>query len=224
MDFNIAKIRDKIRIYEKTGNEVATNFLTPTEVQEAESVLKGIEFSLIGGMNEAERRIIVIGNASVDASKYVVAIRIKSFNHSLNHRNVLGSVLGLGIKREVVGDIIVQEKQSDVIVVREMKDFILNNLKKVGNEKVEVDEIELEKVMQYESKGEQQTLTVASLRADAVISSAFGISREKSMTLFSQEKVLINFLPCSNNSKAIKEGDLISVRGYGRIRILEVVR
>lgn len=224
MDFNIAKIRDKIRIYEKTGNEVATNFLTPAEVQEAESVLKGIEFSLIGGMNEAERRIIVIGNASVDASKYVVAIRIKSFNHSLNHRSVLGSVLGLGIKREVVGDIIVQEKQSDVIVVREMKDFILNNLKRVGNEKVEVDEIELEKVMQYESKDEQQILTVASLRADAVISSAFGISREKSMTLFSQDKVLINFLPCSNNSKAIKEGDLISVRGYGRIRILEVVR
>ena len=132
--------------------------------------------------------------------------------------------MGLGIKREVVGDIIVKENQSDVIIVREMKDYILNNLKKIGNQNVDVIEIEFDDVMKYEIKNDAKTVTVASLRVDAIISAVYGISREKSIVLFSQEKVLINFLPCINNSKHIKERDLISVRGYGRIKVLEVIR
>ena len=224
MNFNIAKVRDKIRIYEKTGNEIATNFLTPAEVQEVQSILKGFEFTLSGGSDETERRIIIIGTNNADVSKYLVAIRIKSFKNALNHRSVLGSILGLGIKREVVGDIIVKENQSDVIVVREMKDYILNNLKKIGNENVNISEIELNDVMKYEIKNDAKIFTIASLRVDALISIAFGVSRERSVLLFSQEKVLINFLPCTNNSKHIKEGDLISVRGYGRIKVLEIIR
>lgn len=228
MEYNIAKIRDKIRIFEKTGKESSTSFLTPAEVFEALNLLRGVEFTLTGGFDEAERRIIIIGNQNADASKYLAVIRIscisKDLNRNLNHRSILGSILGLGIKREVVGDIIIQGKQCDVVVVREMKDFILNNLKKIGRENVETREISLGEIMRYEVKDEAKSLTVASLRADAVISSAFGIAREKSTLLFSQEKVLINYLPCTNNSKGIKEGDLISVRGYGRIKVLEVVR
>lgn len=224
MDYNIAKIRDKIRLYEKTGNETSTYFLTPAEVSEALNFLRGYEYTLSGGFDEAERRIIVVGSGIADLTEYLACIRIQSLTNDLNHRSILGSLLGLGIKREVIGDIIVKEKKSDVVVVREMKEFILNNLKKIGRENVLVSEVSIKDIMKYEFNNEAKNVTVASLRVDAVISMAFGISREKSSILFSQEKVLINFLPCMNNSKAVKEGDLISVRGYGRIKVLEVIR
>lgn len=224
MEYNIAKIRDKIRIFEKTGIEAGTLFLTPAEIQEVLSVLKNYEYTLNGGFEGAERRIIVVGNVSADLNKYLAVLRIQSSNKDLNHRSVLGSVLGLGIKREMIGDIIVQNKTCDVVVIKEMKEFIINNLRKVGSENVEVCEVELQDILKIDAQKQLKNFSVASLRVDAIISVVFGISREKSASLISQEKVLINFLPCLNNSKSIKEGDLISVRGFGRMRLVEVVR
>lgn len=224
MEYCANQIRDKIRMYEKTGKEIATNFLTPKEVQEVLSILKNYEYTLNGGFEGAERRIIVVGNSSADLNDYLAVIRIKSFNKDLQHRSVLGSVLGLGIKREMVGDIIVQGLICDVVVIKEMKNFLINTLRKIGSESVEVSEIDLQNILKIDENKELKSFSIASLRVDAIISSVFGISREKSAGLINQEKVLINFAPCLNNSKAIKAGDLISVRGFGRIKLAEVVR
>jgi len=223
MEYVVAKIRDKMRIFEKSGKAVSTFFLTPAEVQEARNVLKNIEYAILGGYDEAERRIIVIGNESANLTDYLSIIRVESFQKGLSHRSILGSVLGLGIKREMIGDIIVNDKICDIIVIREMKEYICNHLQKVGNEKVSTKEISFQEILPIDANKEIKIVSVASLRVDAIISTTYGISREKSNGLVMQEKVLINFVPCSNNSKAIREGDIISVRGYGRLRVIEIV-
>ncbi|MBQ9313558.1 MAG: RNA-binding protein [Clostridia bacterium] len=214
MEYNIAKIKDKIRSYEKNGNETSTYFLTPAQVQEAIFVLRGYDYTLSGGFSEAERKIIIIGNKEANIGKYLSIIRVQSFQKELHHPNVLGSVLGLGIKREMIGDIIVKDKCCDIIIIREMKEYILNNLHMIGSEKVEAREVNLKEILSIDAQKKVRNISVASLRLDAVISVAFGISREKSNSLVSQEKILINFLPCTNNSKTIKAGDLISARGF----------
>ena len=214
MEYTTAKMRDKIRICEKTGKEMHTFFLTPAEVQEIMHLLRGYEYTLSGGFEEAERRMVVIGNDNADLENYLTVIRVESFQKPLTHRSVLGSVLGLGMKREMIGDIIVKDKICDIIIIQEMKKYILNELHKVGSQKVEVYEVKLTDLLQLEDSKEVRTLSVASLRVDALISVAFGISREKSSLLVTQEKVLVNFLPCTNQAKAIKEEDLISVRGF----------
>ena len=224
MEYTIAKMRDKLRIYEKTGKITATYFLTPREIQEIISMLKGYAYTLSGGFDEAERRIIILGNEKANLSEYLTVIRIESFEKELHHRSVLGSVLGLGIKREMIGDIIVKENISDVIIIREMKEFILSHLQKVGSSKVAVREVMFKELLTIEGEKEVKMLSIASLRIDVIISTAFGVSREKSSSLITQEKALLNFFPCLNGSKFVKEGDLISVRGFGRVKVLEVIR
>lgn len=224
MDYCVSKVRDKIRFYEKTDIISSTNFLTPAEVEEALPVLRGKEFCLSGGFEEAERRIIIIGTKDDVISEFCNCLRIESRDViKLSHRDVLGSVLGLGIKREMLGDIIVNENVCDIIVMREMCEYVLNNLNKIGREKVKVSKIDFDMLMDIKSNSKDVTYSVASLRIDGVISRAFGISREKSSNLFKEEKVLLNFVLAKNDSKNVKEGDLISVRGFGRIKVLEIL-
>lgn len=223
MDYNVAKIRDKLRNYEKYGDVVVTNFLTPAEIEQALEILRGHVFCVSGGFDEAERRVIEIGTSEDMIMQFCTVIRIKACNCELSHRAVLGSILGLGIKREMIGDIILADNVCDVIIMNEMKEFVLNNLVKVGREKVVVSEVSFDELLKADSNAHTQNISVASLRIDAIMSSALGISREKSSLLINQEKVLINFLPCKNVSKSVKEGDLISVRGFGRIKLLEVL-
>ena len=104
-----------------------------------------------------------------------------------------------------------------------MCEYVLNNLNKIGREKVKVSKIYFDMLMDIKSNSKDVTYSVASLRIDGVISSAFGISREKSSNLFKEEKVLLNFVLAKNDSKNVKEGDLISVRGFGRIKVLEIL-
>ena len=133
MDYCVSKVRDKIRLYEKTDIISSTNFLTPAEVEEALPVLRGKEFCLSGGFEEAERRIIIIGTKDDVISEFCNCLRIEARDViKLSHRDVLGSVLGLGIKREMLGDIIVNENVCDIIVMREMCEYVLNNLNKIG--------------------------------------------------------------------------------------------
>lgn len=224
MDYCVSKIRDKVRLYEKTDIISSTNFLTPAEVEQVLLVLRGKEFCLSGGFEEAERRIIIIGTTENCVKDFCTSIRCTARKDiMLSHRDVLGSILGLGIKREMVGDIIVNKNVCDIIIMREMCEYILNNLYKIGREKVSVESIDLSEIMSLETNAKDVIYSVASLRIDGVISGAFGISREKSSNLFKEEKVLLNFILSKNDSKNVKEGDLISVRGFGRIKILEIL-
>lgn len=224
MEYNIAKIKDKLRFWEKTDKIVSTNFLTPAEVCEVNHILKNYMHCIVGGFEEAERRIIIIGTDENKISDFCSVVRIETFNDIiLSHRNVLGSILGLGIKREMIGDIIVNKKLCDIIIMREMKEYILNNLTKIGRENVSIKEVLFDELLRIDEQKERKVISVASLRLDSIVSGGFDISREKSASLINIEKVLVNFIPCKNISKSINENDLISVRGYGRIRFLNVL-
>ena len=223
MEYTIAKIKDKIKLYEKTGKIISSFFLTPTELVEISSALKSIPYCMCGGFDEAERKIIIIGTEEPCIDIFCNVLRIISLKNDLIHRNVLGSLLGLGIKRDMIGDLIINHNVCDVIVMHEMKDYILNNLKLVGREKVTVSEIKFSEMQSLENNKTIRNISVASLRIDAIISASYGISREKSANLINIEKVLVNHVSCTNNSKSIKKDDIISVRGYGRIKIIDIL-
>lgn len=143
-------------------------------------------------------------------------------NGVLSHRSVLGSVLGLGIKREMIGDIIVQNNLCDIIVSKNIAEYILNNLKFVGHEKVQVQEISLDQITIPEDSSKEVKTTVSSLRIDNIISAGYGISREKSSALIKGEMVKLNHVIIKSAVKTVHEGDLISVRGKGRLEIREI--
>ena len=220
----IARVSDKIKRYIKDGCISCTCFLDPAEQLDVRNILKGIPHFLFGGFDEAERKIGVIGKDVYDEemSNLLCAIRITS-NEQLQHRSVLGSTLGLGISREKIGDIIINEKVADVIVQKEILEFLINNLTRVGREKVTIKKIGFDDVLQLERKNKELNVTVASLRLDAVVSASLGLSREKSSSLIEGERVNVNYKLVTSTKKQVNEADLISVRGYGRIKVVEIL-
>ena len=102
-----------------------------------------------------------------------------------------------------------------------MLDFILYNLKNIGKESIELSEIDLSQVEASIEDFEDKRLTISSLRLDSLISAVHNLSRNKSAVLINQGKVKVNWKLIENISLEVKEGDLVSIRKFGRIKLIE---
>ncbi|KAL5997680.1 hypothetical protein ACLOJK_008610 [Asimina triloba] len=203
-----------------------TGFLTPPIVKEAMLMLE--KFSDVkavaqGGYPEAERCRIVIGHAEgmkiIPDAVAAISITGNFGFQPCSHGDFLGSILGAGISRESVGDILLQvEKGAQVIVVPELVDFLLTTLTKVGNVSVSCSKMPL-LALEYEPPRTKSFKTIeASLRVDALASAGFKISRSKLVDLISNGDVRVNWSPVTKNGTTLKSGDVVSVSGKGRLK------
>lgn len=183
-------------------------------------------FSLFGGYEGAERQIAVFGSEdelgyspSYPVTCILVSPLLQKFADDLTHRDFLGSVLGLGIKRETVGDIIIKNNTGYIFCLDTVADFIIENLKKVRHTSVKCERVE-ETPEEVNPEPTEKFIIVASERLDVIIAEIYNLSRSESNTLFLAKKVFINGKLTENNSHKIKQGDTISVRGYGRFNWL----
>lgn len=217
------KVADKVEQYYKSGTTTHTYFLDPAEIVEVMGEVRYVEHCFWGGFEDSERKIVVIGMEEIipNEQDFLTTVRVKS-EQNFSHRSVLGSVLGLGIKREMIGDIIVNENICDIIVVSGIADFIINNLKFVGREKVSVSLANFEDILVPIDVSKEINSTVSSLRLDSVVSAGFGISREKSSALIKGECVKFNHVVTKSSVKTVRRGDLISVKGKGRLEVFEI--
>ncbi|SHJ62070.1 RNA-binding protein YlmH, contains S4-like domain [Anaerobranca californiensis DSM 14826] len=206
-----------------------TNFLDPYQqeiITKATKDIFGVRYILEGGYPESERKKIIFYPDFLKAEDIEGEIAYLEITGSglekCNHRDYLGAILGLGLKREKIGDIIVFEEGCQVIVSQDIAPFILANLTKVKNVTVQVKEIYPHELKITEGKAKEITGTVASLRLDAVASLGFGISRTKVVALIKGEKVKVSYKIVNNPSYTVKEGEIISIRGRGRIEIAQV--
>jgi len=145
----------------------------------------------------------------------------KKFNQAPRHQDYLGSLLGLGIVRERIGDILLSDEGfANVFVVRELSGYICGQLEKVGRVSVKVEKVLLAQSANVEKQ--EKMINVASLRVDAVVSAIFKLSRGRASDLIAGEKVLVNWSIVKDGSKLIKPGDMLTLRGHGRAQIGEV--
>ena len=153
----------------------------------------------------------------------VAAVRAAFFERdTLTHRDFLGSLMGSGIKRETVGDIYVAGGSCDFLVLREILPYVLQNLTSAGRTKLSLQEISLADIQLPQQAVKTVRDTVPSLRLDGIISSGFSISRGKAADYVSAGKAELNYLPCMKGDKQVSEGDLVSVRGLGKLRLEKV--
>ncbi len=219
----IAKIEDKLKKYQKTHEIQTTYFLDPAEVVRIKRMVRIVPYCFYGGRSLAERVILMIGTEDkMDAQKELAMVTIEA-NEPLKHREVLGSVLGLGVKREMVGDIVINESRADILVRKEIVFYVLQNLNQIGRQKVQVYQNDLENIVEEEDNEKEICITVPSLRMDAIISGGIGCSRETSAQLIKTQKVKCNHVLATNQSKAMQEGDVLSVRGYGRLIVANIL-
>ncbi|MEN6351067.1 MAG: YlmH/Sll1252 family protein [Syntrophomonas sp.] len=185
-----------------------------------------IEWLLYGGYDEAERkRLIVYAPWDEIADTRIAYLRISHHElsgESLNHRDYLGAVLNLGLKREKLGDIVVQNNMAYMLTDAGVADFICQQLKRVKHSTISA---EIISPHEFEYQPPQLTtlqLNISSLRLDAAVAAVFKLPRSQAGDLIEGGEVRINHLEVTKLSTAVKVGDLISVRGLGRFRLEEI--
>jgi len=226
-DYLIGHMEDLADKAIKTGC-AASQFLTPAEARRIGENFKFKRVKLLfdGGYENAERVRAVFLNpewGEYDRENLLSALRIEyRLQDTLGHRDILGALMALGIERDTIGDIIGEENRAMLICLPEMGEFITENLTKAGRVGIKVSEITLGELPSREEELSVKTDTVASLRLDAVLSAAFGLSRAKSAEQIEAGRVSLDHIQCMQSSKELAEGALISVRGLGRAKLLEV--
>ncbi|KAL8264386.1 hypothetical protein R6Q59_022516 [Mikania micrantha] len=207
-----------------------TDFLTPPVLKESMMIiekLSDIKTSVQGGYPEAERCRLSVGHPeALTADHDIVAALSISGNFGFqpcSHGDFLGAILGTGIVRDKLGDILLQgEKGAHVLVVPELVDFLTMSLDKVGNVPVTCKKMPLI-ALEYEPPRTKTFKTIeASMRIDAIASAGFKISRSKLVGLISDGDVRVNWVTVTKNNTTIKSGDMISVSGKGRLKVGEV--
>lgn len=195
---------------------------------ETEKNLPKVPYDFYGGTENAERVILRFGNCETlgyEEAYPIAFIEMKplmaKFADELSHRDILGAVMSLGIEREVVGDIYLNEKNAYIVCLSTMVEYIVEQLTSVKHTSVICKQIfELPKV----AVGSPQELSVSvtSERIDAVIAKTFDLSRNSVNEIFRMQKIFLNGRICENNSRMLKAGDMITVRGFGRIVFCEI--
>ena len=207
----------------KTGTWQYSAFLSPAEQDEwlrsPESA--GFAFFLTGGYEAAERKILAAGTETeagpAEPPVSVVAVRPKSekYAEELTHRDYLGAILGLGIERSLIGDILVQGKRAWFFCLASAAEMLASSLTQVRRTTVEA-QVTGTDVPELQPRYAPQRLNVASERLDAVTAAFTGLSRGQADKLFSAEKVFVNGRTVTDRSARLKEGDILSVRGFGK--------
>ncbi len=227
----IARVIDKAEQAIKTWEVVLTDFLSPpvlAEVQSIFSKLTEVELVTWGGYPQAERQRVGLSRPDIPLDKSQIELAALDIAGNFlfdpaTHRDFLGAMLGTGIVRDKVGDIIVLgERGAQVIVVPEMVDFLTTSLTQVRTVSVKTQQIELNELKIRPPQKKEMTTVEASMRLDAIASAGFGMSRSKMADAIAAKDVRVNWKEVTQASHNVKSGDLISVRGKGRLEVGEV--
>lgn len=209
---------------------VYSEFLGIAEISELSSMHLNSPITLWGGFEGAERVVACFGNRDyfADNSDFPVkCIKISPLNQKfadkLSHRDFLGSLMGLGLRREVLGDIIVNENCGCLFCLETVSGFIIDNLIQVKHTSVkcEITEDVPEDVLPVPVSRE---FTVSSERLDAVVAGVCKLSRSKASDLIAGEKIFVNGILKTNASFSLKSGDKVTVRGFGRFVFTDLER
>lgn len=188
----------------------------------------GVELRLSGGYEEAERQIAAfLPDAFVcfeteDFPIQCVAIRPLNdrFSEKLTHRDYLGALMHLGIERSCLGDILVQGHTAYVFCLKKMADLICREVTRIRHTTVTAGQETLSEIPR--PKVQEISGTVSSVRLDSVLAVAFGLSRSKAIPYIEGGQVYVNARQIVSNAYGLRPGDLISVRGLGKFRYLDV--
>jgi RNA-binding protein YlmH len=222
----ILKLYDRLALAEKTGNTVYTKeFYTPGIWSKVEALSNALQLKVYcdGIFDEAERRMIAFSSEdNVFMPIKAICLTNKSKFHTLKHKDYLGAIMSLGIKREKIGDLIVEDSKGYCAVCEDIATYLIDNLTAIGHCPCEVtDVIDYHAIPSYSF--EERVVVTTSMRADCVICSISGLSRSKSVDLLKTGKVLINYNEIREKDFEVAIPSTLTIRGYGKFKVTDVV-
>lgn len=225
----LARVWDKYEQTERKSIPSATVFLSPREQQMARAMLNaaGIRTGYVfdGGYEEAERKILIFLPEWAEGFAGDKLVFLRAAFHgeeSLTHRDILGSLMGLGVTRERVGDILVSRHSADIVAAPSLREFFLREWDQAGRVKLTVTEIRRDELSVPQAQVKVIRDTVSSLRLDAVAATAFSMSRGRASELIAAGRVNLDHVPCIKGDKLVAEGAVITARGFGKAKLTQV--
>lgn len=224
----LSRAEDTIELARRDYTPRAYGFLTPYErgvLLKNIGVGNDIRIVYDGGYKDAERAMMICypeyTEESVDDFISVLKITGRDIG-KLNHRDYLGSLMGLGIKRDNIGDILLGNDATYVFVKSDISEYIITNTDKIGRCGVHLEKCKCSEAELCSPEIKEKRSTVQSLRLDAVTATAFSLARSETTELIKQGNVSVDWEVCESASKQLRENDLISVRGKGRARLCKI--
>lgn len=224
------ELGDLIHQYER-NRYAFSDFLGLAEKSEILQELReypGLPWTLYGGYPDGERVMLRIGSEETlgyEEPFPIRAVRIapknQKFADILTHRDFLGAILNTGIRRDTVGDICLVDNVGFVFCTEAIAPYLVEQLERVKHTKVCCEIVE--ELPEFPAVvPEEWKIQVSSLRLDQVISHTWNLSRGEAQKLFPEHRVFVDGILCENCSHPLKMGELVSVRGYGRLALHEL--
>lgn len=228
----LARLLDKRDLAGERSIPGISGFLSPEEQGAAEALLRRLppaRHLFFGGFAEAERRVCVFFPDWMEEDDWCMApegpvcalFASVPPQAQLSHRDYLGSLMGLGLTREKLGDILVEERGATVLLLREVLPILLDQWAQVGRYPLTLEERPLDTLAPGAPEVKEIGDTVASLRLDAVLASGFSLSRTRAAEYITAGRVTVNHSLCEKPDKILAPGDQLTCRGLGKCVLTE---
>lgn len=217
---------DKMAQSEQRQSLEVSGFFTPEEQVDFQALLQaygGGLWALEGGYGQAERQVFLFPPAwmeDIPREEIPLSIIQAKAKGEIGHRDVLGSLMSLGISRRKFGDILVEGNQCQVVVLQETAGILLSQWSSIGRYGISLTEKPLAEMEVPQQVTKEFTTTVASLRLDSMISAGFSLARSKAVAQIASGRVAVNHRECQKADKLVAEGDLLTCRGMGKCQFL----
>ncbi|KHE73038.1 RNA-binding protein [Halobacillus sp. BBL2006] len=207
-----------------------SDFLNPREQLILKTILGNtpdLVYGLSGGRESTERKRAIIAPEYevIEEQDFQLTLLEATYPQkfvTLEHRDVLGAFMSLGVKREKLGDLIVQDGVIQIIAASEISDYIKMNLTGVKKSNVQFEEKPMSQLLNNSEEWKKSETTVSSLRLDVLLKEIYGMSRKKASMHVEAGNVKVNFRVVENPAFLLEEGDLLSLRGKGRSRLEQI--
>ncbi len=206
-----------------------TDFLDPRQQEIVESLANrngDVAVRMDGGYAEAERKRAVVAPDYRDLEREEIGLSVLEARlpaitgAELDHGDYLGALLGLGIKRDRIGDIHVHPSFAHIIVCEEIADYLNIHLRQVHRVHVLTEMLPLDQLQPSIPKLEEMSLSVASMRLDGIASDVYRISRSRIVDPIRAGRCRVNWRTEEDPSRMLRDGDVVSFKGLGRFKVV----
>lgn len=214
------KAYDAIRLSERRNIPRFLGFLNEHESLYLQQHLpKSADIRFFGGYDDAVR--LMMGASAGEERFPITALQFRYREQgSLRHRDFLGALTALGVRRDTLGDILTGEGRTVVFVRDDIVPFLLSEVDRIGRVGVKVDYADTNDLPTPDDI-EERVLTLSSLRLDAFVAACTHLSRDKAARLIKNELVTADHVTRTEVSFVLKEGMTVTIRKYGKYVLTE---
>lgn len=197
----------------RLNNNQSTFFLDPSEIKQVKGKLKGVNYSIYYPYKDSEKNIIYLNNNIPEVLLYEIKTKVP-----VRHQDILGTMYSLNIDSQLFGDILLIDNRYFIYILPIVRNYFEANFLMIKNSRIELEEIDINYLKDYERSYEKMELIVSSNRIDTVVSNICHIGRNNISDMIKKKEILLNYEFLKDSSYKLKYDDTFSIKRIGKFK------